>query len=343
MVISKHEPERNDITSLCVDPYFSVVDPFISVQPASMVMKAEQSAFRTFDWHKICTWVWKPDQFAKPASQHETLVCAHGFFRNGRDFDFLGSTLSHGGWQVVCPDMPGRGGSDDLSDPRCYSYPQYMIDSMAILASLGGGQVNWLGTSMGGLLGMMLAAEPKTPIRRLIMNDVGAAAVPQEAREYIATYAAANPAFSTIDELADYLGKVYVAWNLTRDKWLQVAGNSSRPRPDGKIGIAYDPKLGQQLIAQMLELDRTEAAATAGLLFTWSRVTCPVLVIHGGESRVLTGPILQKMRELKPQIDVITIPNCGHAPPLMDDEQVSQVREWLERTAAQVDVPEPAH
>lgn len=177
------------------------------------------------------------------------------------------------------------------------------------------------------------------------MNDVGAAAVPKAAREDIATYAAANPEFSTVEELAGFLAKIYAAWNLTKGKWLQIAPHSSRPRRGGKLGVAYDPKLGQQLIAQMLELDRTEASATTGLLFTWSRVTCPILVIHGARSRVLTDTVLEEMRKVKPQFDIITIPDCGHAPPLMDDEQVSQVHEWLERTAPQVaePVPEPTH
>ena len=123
-----------------------------------------------------------------------TVVCVHGLTRNGRDFDALAESLAEAGYRVVCPDVVGRGRSDWLVDPEGYSYPQMLADATALIARLGAEAIDWVGTSMGGLIGMMLAAQPKNPLRRLVINDVGPF-VPKAALERIADYVGQDPVF----------------------------------------------------------------------------------------------------------------------------------------------------
>ena len=135
------------------------------------------------------------------------LVCVHGLTRNGRDFDALAAALADG-YRVVCPDVVGRGASDWLADKSGYGYPQYLNDMAALLAHLDADDVHWVGTSMGGLIGMMLAAQPGTPVTRLVMNDVGPF-IPAPALERIAAYVGLNPKFASVEELDAYLRDVY--------------------------------------------------------------------------------------------------------------------------------------
>lgn len=249
-----------------------------------------------------------------------TVVCVHGLTRNGRDFDHLALGLS-GSHRVVCPDVVGRGRSGWLTDPALYSYPQYLADMAVLLARLDVESVDWVGTSMGGLIGMMLAAQPGSPIRRLVVNDVGPF-VAQEGLERIADYVAKEPVFEDIAAVDAYLRFVLMGFGpMTDRQWRHMAETSVRRLPDGRFGLAYDPGIATVFKARPI--------GPVDLWSLWDRITCPVLVIRGGRSDILRPETAQEMTGRGPKARLVTIPNAGHAPALMDEEQIAVVRAFL--------------
>ncbi|NNG03648.1 MAG: alpha/beta hydrolase [Inquilinus sp.] len=249
-----------------------------------------------------------------------TLICAHGLTRNGRDFDTLAEALK-GDRQVVCPDIVGRGKSDWLPDPALYGYPQYLADMTALIARLDVPAVDWVGTSMGALIGMMLAAQPQSPIRRLVMNDAGPL-IPAAALQRIADYVGADPTFLAPDALEIYLRHIHAPFgSLTDQQWAHLTEHSARRRDDGMIGLAYDAGIGQAFAGEITDVD---------LWPVWDRVNCPVLVLRGAESDLLTPEIAGQMQTRGPKTLVVEMPGCGHAPALMADDQIAVVREWLD-------------
>jgi pimeloyl-ACP methyl ester carboxylesterase len=264
----------------------------------------------------------------------------HGFSRNRHDFAMLAEALSDDGWRVVCPDMPGRGPgreegsepSDWLSDQSLYDNSQYMLDCMALIARLGVHHVHWIGTSMGGLLGMLLAAQANTPIRSLVMNDVGPSAVPKAAREHIAAYTSADASFKDEKQFAAYVREIYQGFEpLTDEQWQHLVEHSRRQRADGTLGLAFDPKIGLQLKKQMPEMDLREQEINGALWLVWMALTCPVYILRGGRSEVLSEGMFEAMKASKPGLAKGEVfPECGHAPALMADNQIARIQEWLE-------------
>lgn len=249
------------------------------------------------------------------------VVCAHGLTRNGRDFDMLATRLAEAR-HVVCPDMVGRGRSDWLPDPGLYGYPQYMSDMTAMIARLDARTVDWVGTSMGGLIGMMLAAQTGSPIRRLVLNDVGPF-IPAAALERIGSYIGADPTFLANDALEVYLRHIHAPFGPLSDAhWRHLAEHSSRRRDDGMVGLAYDP--GLAAVFTMGEITDVD------LWPMWQAVTCPVLVIRGEDSDLLTSEVAGQMVERGHDVRLVEIAGCGHAPALMDDGQIEIVRDWLD-------------
>ena len=223
--------------------------------------------------------------------------------------------------RVVCPDIVGRGRSDWLPDPGLYGYPQYMSDMTALIARLDARAVDWVGTSMGGLIGMMLAAQTGSPIRRLVLNDVGPF-IPAAALERIGSYIGADPTFLANDALEVYLRHIHAPFGpLTDAQWRHLAEHSSRQRDDGMVGLAYDP--GLAAVFTMGEITDVD------LWPMWQAVTCPVLVIRGEDSDLLTSEVAGQMVERGHDVRLVEIPGCGHAPALMDDGQIEIVRDWL--------------
>lgn len=261
------------------------------------------------------------------------LLCVPGVFRNSRDFDPLARHLSEQGWRVVCLDLPGRGRSEWFDDPAYYNPTQYLFDCATMIARLDVSEICWLGTSLGGSLGLSLAAQKGSPIKRLILNDVGIVTLPAAARAYIATYAAADPTFDTLDELEAYLRKTYATFgNLTDEQWEHLALHSQRDKDGGKLGLAYDPRIGQQVICDMLELENIgfEKAVNAFLKNTWEKeLQCPVLVLRGENSLVLPAETAAEMAK-KPGVTLKEFAGCGHPPALMDAAQIAIVKKWLE-------------
>jgi pimeloyl-ACP methyl ester carboxylesterase len=248
----------------------------------------------------------------------------HGLTRNGRDFDAVAEALS-AHFHVICPDVVGRGKSAWLPDGVLYNYPQYMADAGILIAEVGRGPVDWLGTSMGGLVGMMLASLPATPIRRLILNDVGPF-VPKAALERIGAYVGEDPHFPGLAGLEAYLRQVLSGSGALSDAdWAHMARHSSRPLPGGGYGLAYDPAIASAF--------RTGPIADVALWPVWDAIKCPVLILRGAESDLLLPDTASEMVKRKANATLVEIPGCGHAPALIDPRQIAVIQDWLETTA----------
>ncbi len=268
--------------------------------------------------HDLVYWDW-PSAPGAPC-----LIAMHGLTRNGRDFDAVARALSDR-FHVVCPDVVGRGKSAWLPDGALYNYPQYMADAGVLIAEVGLGPVDWLGTSMGGLVGLMLASLPVTPIRRLILNDVGPF-LPKAALARIGTYVGDDLRFADLGELELYLRRVCADFGDLSDKdWADMARHSARRRPDGSYGRAYDPAIAQAFTTgPLMDID---------LWPLWDAVKCPVLILRGAKSDLLLPDTAAEMVKRKANATLVELPGCGHAPALIDPQQIAVIRTWLETTA----------
>lgn len=248
------------------------------------------------------------------------LVCAHGLARNSRDFDELALALSRD-YRVICPDIVGRGQSDWLPTGSPYAMPQYLQDMVALIARLNVKQVDWIGTSMGGLIGMALAAYPHSPIRRLVLNDIGAF-ISQEALQRIAGYVGLDPRFESLDELEAHLRQMYPAFaGLSDQQWQHLARQGSRSGDDERLRFHYDPAIG--------EYTRAMAAEDVALWPLWQQVKCPQLLLWGEASDVLSADTVAQMRQLNPSLALSSWEGIGHAPSLMEPQQIQVVVDWL--------------
>ncbi|WP_119678602.1 alpha/beta fold hydrolase [Indioceanicola profundi] len=251
-----------------------------------------------------------------------TIVCVHGLTRNSRDFDVLAADLAETlKARVVCPDVVGRGRSDRLVNPDNYGYPQYMSDMAALIARLDVETVEWVGTSMGGLIGMLLAAQPNSPISRMVINDVGPF-VPKAALQRIADYVGVEHAFEDLNKLESYLRATYAGFGkLTDAQWAHLAQHSARGLPDGRLGLAYDTGIAR-IFAQA-------PIGDVDLWPVWSMIRCPVLAIRGVDSDLLQPETARRMAEEGPKAKVVEIAETGHAPALMDPAQIAAIRDFL--------------
>lgn len=250
------------------------------------------------------------------------LVCVHGLTRCSRDFDFLAEALA-GHYRVVCPDVVGRGRSARLRDPRHYTVPQYCSDMATLLARLDAGTVHWLGTSMGGLIGMALAAQPETPIRRLVLNDVGPV-VTGVSLARIGQYLGSAPRFSSLAAAQAYVRAVSAPFGqLTDGQWRHLTEHAVRQAGDGQFEFIYDPGIAEPF---------RQAMGDSGDVDLWplyESVACPTLVLRGAESDLLTAETAAEMTRRGPRASLVEIPGVGHAPVLMNEDQIAIVREFL--------------
>ena len=262
------------------------------------------------------------------ASDARAVLCVHGLTRNGRDFDVLAAALA-GERRVICPDVVGRGKSDWLADPAGYANPAYVGHLLALLEHLGIAAVDWIGTSMGGLIGMLAAALPESPVRSLLLNDIGAV-LPRAALERIGAYAGADPSFDDEAGLEAYLRETYAGFGpLTDEQWRHMAEISARPKPDGRFGLAYDPAIGDAFKNAPPEAD-------VELWPLWDALSCPVMVLRGETSDVLPADAAAEMTRRGPRARLVEFAGVGHAPSLMSEDQIAVVRDWLGGIAAGV-------
>ena len=255
------------------------------------------------------------------ASDRPTIICVHGLTRNGRDFDRLAEAFEKDGRHVICPDIVGRGKSDDLEGrPEHYTYAQYIADLMLFITARGLQQVDWVGTSMGGLIGMMIGSAKETPIRRLVINDVGPF-LPLTALQRIGAYVSMRPEFADLQQLENYIRQIYAPFGITRDEdWKLLASNSWRTLPNGKLVLAHDPAIAQNFAKLDKDVDVWEI---------YDAITRPTLVLHGVLSDVLPADVAQQMTLRGPKARLIEYPGVGHAPGLMDKKQIDDVRGFL--------------
>jgi pimeloyl-ACP methyl ester carboxylesterase len=254
------------------------------------------------------------------ASAQPPVICVHGLTRNGRDFDYLARALEGDGRQVFCPDIVGRGKSDWLANPADYNYAQYLTDMTALIARTGAESVDWVGTSMGGLIGIMLAAEVNTPIRRLVINDAGPF-IPLIALKRIGAYVGQSLVFDGLEGVEKHMREIYAPFgDLSEDNWRHLARYGARILPNNKLSLAWDPGIAQPILAIDQDVDLWPA---------YDRIRCPVLLLHGLRSDVLPTPIAQEMTQRGPRAELVEFPKIGHAPALMDPTQIAIVAEFL--------------
>lgn len=254
------------------------------------------------------------------ASAGRTIVCVHGLTRNGRDFDPLAAALAPYG-RVICPDMPGRGRSGLLAEAGDYAYPTYVAAAAALLARLGADEVDWVGTSMGGIIGMFLAAMPGSPIRRLVLNDIGAV-IATDGLKRLGTYVGRDASFSDLDALERALRRIAATFGpLTDAQWRHLARHSAWTRPDGTLGWAYDGRIGDAF--------QGGEPRDVDLWATWDAITAPTLLVRGADSDILRHDDAVAMTGRGPRARLVELPGIGHAPALMADDQIALVRDFL--------------
>lgn len=252
------------------------------------------------------------------------IACLHGLTRNGRDFDALAQALepTH---RVLCPDMAGRGRSDWLTTKANYHYGTYLADTLALLASQGITEVGWVGTSMGGILGMMAAASNPTLVKWLVLNDVGAR-IPAESLKRITQYAGNIQTFTTKEEGEAALRVIGRSFGLsTEAEWRQYIDATLEPGEDGRWRFACDPDI---LLPLKLQSEGFANIADVDLTAFWEAVTCPVLILRGADSDVLPYDVAQGMAQ-RQNVTLVEFGGVGHAPALLNAHQILTVKRWI--------------
>ena len=245
------------------------------------------------------------------------VICVHGLSRQGRDFDALASALSDR-YHVICPDLPGRGRSDWLPEPALYAPPSYAVALGHLLARVNR-PVFWVGTSLGGICGMLVAAAGASPIRRMVLNDIGPF-LPKAALARIASYVGDMPEFSGIDEVEAFLRRVHAPFGSLSDAdWRQMAVHSARALPDEKLTLHYDPAMTIPM--------RQSAPADLEMWPIWDRITAPMLAIRGETSDLLLPDTFTRMGE---RARTHLVHGAGHAPALMDAPTIDVIRRFLD-------------
>lgn len=253
------------------------------------------------------------------------LVCVHGVTRVSDDFDILAQNLCRD-YRVVCPDVAGRGRSDRLRDPQHYQVPQYVSDMVTLLARLDAQTVHWLGTSMGGLIGMGLASLQGNPIRKLVLNDIGPA-LNQTALARIGNYIGEDVRFADFDTAMRYIKDISLSFGPhTEEEWRKLAVDVLRRNKDGQWVRHYDLGLAVPFKVSTPESTRQ---AEAMLWKAYDAISCPTLLIRGAQSDLLTRETAQVMTERGPMAKLVEFPDVGHAPTLMHPDQISIVKEFL--------------
>jgi pimeloyl-ACP methyl ester carboxylesterase len=267
-------------------------------------------------------------EWGDPAND-KVLVCVHGVTRVSDDFDHLAQALS-GHYRVVAPDVAGRGRSEPLRDPRFYAVQQYVADMVTLVARVTAnneeGTVHWFGTSMGGLVGMLLASMDGTPIRKLVINDIGPV-LDKEAMLRIGEYIGQDLRFASFDEGAAFVRQVSQSFGQHTDaEWHKLARDVLRQAPEGHWVRHYDLALAQPFRA--LTTERAEADE-AELWAAFDAIRCPTLLVRGAQSDLLSRETALRMTARGPKPKLVEIPDVGHAPTFLHDDQIAIAREFL--------------
>ena len=257
------------------------------------------------------------------------LICVHGLTRCARDVDVLARALA-ADHRVVCPDVAGRGDSEWLKNPMEYQVPVYVGDMVTLIARLDVETVDWVGTSLGGLIGMALAALPGSPVTRLVLNDVGPV-VTDASLKRIGDYVGKWPPLPTIEAAEAYVRSVSTPFGPHSDaEWRFLTEHVVRRNPDGSWRMHYDPALAVPFTAPAPPPAQGGDAAWN----LYDRIRCPTMVLRGEQSDLLTRDTAHEMSRRGPRAKVVELAGVGHAPTLIHDDQVQLVREFLRQPAS---------
>jgi pimeloyl-ACP methyl ester carboxylesterase len=270
-------------------------------------------------FHKVHYTEWGPEDASR------TCVCVHGLTRNGRDFDDLATALAARGWRVAAPDVVGRGESDWFIGREGYSFPTYASDMSQLIARLGGELVSWVGTSMGGVIGQMMAAAANAPISRMVLNDIGPF-LDKTGLSRIKGYVGNDPSYESfeaakaaIDAVTDKFGPMTDA---QRKRFVEV---SIRTRASSAITMNYDPKIAWSF--------KENEPADVDMWGLWSLIQCPVLAMRGAESDLLSEATSKRMQTEGPKAEEYVVQGVGHAPALMSQPEIDRIITFLEAEA----------
>lgn len=287
--------------------------------------------------HRMAYWEWgDPDN-------DRVVLCVHGLTRSGRDFDPLARRLATH-YRVVCPDVVGRGKSDWLIDPSYYGVPQYVADMLTLIARLQPSQLDWVGTSMGGLIAMGLSAtlsmsaalrpdrgphglsrQQNLRLGKVILNDIG----PElriDGLKRIAEYVGVPQSFETFDEAVDYMRTVSADFGHHDLEGWQALTRNVFTEQDGRWGKHYDLRIAEPMSK---ETPDTIKASEALLWSAFEAFTQPVLILRGERSDLLTPDTVQEMLARNAQAQLLTVPDVGHAPTLRTDDQITPIEQFL--------------
>jgi pimeloyl-ACP methyl ester carboxylesterase len=285
--------------------------------------------------HRLAYWQW--DARCGAPQGEGTVVCVHGLTRNARDFDALAARLSER-YRVVCPDMAGRGRSDRLADPMSYAVPQYVADCVTLVARLDVEKVDWIGTSMGGLIGMSLAALPGNPVARLVLNDIGPSIEPAGLAR-IGGYVGDDPSYESFEQgeralrelMRDFGPHTDAEFRLLSRHYLvrkpaagETGGAGEAPE---RWGHHYDPAIAVPFRA-------LAGQPQPDLWPFWAAIRCPTLAIRGAQSDILTADVAARMAASGPRAEVVEFEGIGHAPTLIADAQIAAVERFLNKEQA---------
>lgn len=276
---------------------------------------------------QMAYWVWNE---ADALGDH-VVICLHGLSRQGRDFDCLARSL-YRSVPVICPDLAGRGFSDWLADPMAYQVSTYVADIVALMGKLrsqGVKTFDWVGSSLGGLVGMVLASQPGSGIRRLVLNDVGPA-VDATALQRIGTYLGMDPRFPTQEAAVAYLGQISATFGPhTPEAWQALSAPMLR-EVDGEWRLHYDPRIAVPF--RVLTAETAQALASQSQLLLWeiyTSIRASTLLLRGEESDLLSAEVAERMCETGPRAQYVAFPGVGHAPTLVVPDQVAVVKSFL--------------
>jgi pimeloyl-ACP methyl ester carboxylesterase len=251
----------------------------------------------------------------------DVLVCVHGLTRSGRDFDELARVLC-ARYRVVCPDIAGRGDSDRLADPKLYTWAQYVADMVTLIARLDVEAVSWVGTSMGGFVGMALAAQAGSPLNKLVLNDAGPV-IGKASLERIAAYVGQAPRFASLEEAEKYVRSISAPFGPHSDaQWRFLTESWVRRSDDGGWRPHYDTRIAEAYRATLPEKDLE-------IWHLYDAVRCPTLLVRGEHSDVVSRQTAAEMARRGPKAKLAEIRGVGHAPTLLQPDQIALVRDFL--------------
>jgi pimeloyl-ACP methyl ester carboxylesterase len=250
----------------------------------------------------------------------KVLFCVHGFTRNSQDFSYLAEALKDK-YRVICPDVVGRGKSDWLDDKTKYDYTTYVRDMIHLVSHLKPETLDWIGTSMGGNIGMIISGTNKHLIRKLVLNDVGPK-VTKDVVQRLQDQFEEVQIFKNLEDAEEHLRDIYHSFGkLTVQEWRKITKDSFMQLDDGTYVRNYDPGITHNL--KQLE------AMDVEIWEIWDNINCPVMSVRGVNSDVLTSEILWEMQMRGPDVVVLDVPETGHTPTLLNDSQIAKIRQWL--------------